>query len=43
MKFRHLNFFESLIQANIQKEADNIPLTAFQFWSDKKNKKRFDI
>ena len=34
MKSRHLNFFESTIQANIRKEAKNIPFAAFQFWSD---------
>ena len=33
---RHLNFFESMIQANMRKEAENIPLIAFQFWSNEK-------
>ena len=33
-KDRHLNFFESMIQANKRKEAENIPLIAFQFWSN---------
>ena len=28
MNTRHLNFFESLIQANIRKEAESIPLMA---------------
>ena len=41
-KTRHLNFFESLIQANIRKEAENIPSAAFEFWTDKKIKKLFD-
>jgi len=36
LKDRHLNFFESMIQANIRKEAENIPLIAFQFWSNEK-------
>ena len=36
LKDKHLNFFESMIQANIRKEAENIPLIAFQFWSDEK-------
>ena len=30
-KVRHLNFFESIIQANIRKQAENIPLAAFEF------------
>ena len=29
MKIRHKNFFESMIQANIRKEAENIPMVAF--------------
>ena len=37
-----MNFFESIIQANIQKEAENIPSGAFEFWTDKKIKKLFD-
>ena len=36
LKDRHLNFFESMIQANIRKEAENIPFIAFQFWSNEK-------
>ena len=32
---RHLNFYEIIIQANIQKEAENISLAAFEFWIDK--------
>ena len=36
LKDRHLNFFESMIQANIRKEAENIPRIAFQFWSEEK-------
>ena len=36
MKDRHLNFFESMIQANIRKEAEDIPLIAFQFWTNEK-------
>ena len=36
LKDRHLNFFESMIQANIRKEAENIPKIAFQFWSEEK-------
>ena len=36
LKDKHLNFFESMIQANIRKEAENIPIIAFQFWSDEK-------
>ena len=35
-KIRHLNFFESLIQANIRKEAENIPSAAFEFCDVKK-------
>jgi hypothetical protein len=35
MKTRHLNFFASIIQANIKKEAEAIPLTAFEFWAEK--------
>ena len=37
LKDKHLSlkFFESMIQANIRKEAENIPMIAFQFWSDK--------
>ena len=31
MKERHLNFFESIIQANIRKEAESIPFAAFEF------------
>jgi len=36
LKDRHLNFFESMIQANIRKEAEDIPLIAFQFWTNEK-------
>ena len=36
LKYKHLNFFESMIQANIRKEAENIPVITFQFWSDEK-------
>ena len=39
---RHLNFFESLIQANIRKEAESIPLMAFEFWTEKEVKKAFE-
>ena len=42
MKTRHLNFFESLIQANIRKEAESIPLMAFEFWTEKEVKKAFE-
>ena len=42
MKERHLNFFESIIQANIRKEAESIPLVAFEFWSEKEIKKAFE-
>ena len=35
LRDKHLNFFESMIQANIQKEAENIPGITFQFWPDK--------
>ena len=39
-----MNFFKkSLIQANIWKVDQNIPLAAFQFWWDKKIQKLFDI
>ena len=41
-KVRHLNFFESIIQANIRKEAENIPLAVFKFWTDKHTKKLLD-
>ena len=41
-KVRHLNFFESIIQAHIRKEAENIPLAAFEFWTDKKVKNLFE-
>ena len=41
MKSRHLNFFESIIQTNIRKEADSIPLIAFEFWHLKINTKTF--
>ena len=40
-KVRHLNFFES-IQANVRKEAEDIPLAAFEFWTDKKVKNLFE-
>ena len=36
LKDRHLNFFESMIQSNIRKEAEDIPLIAFQFWTNEK-------
>ena len=42
MKSRHLNFFESIIQANIRKEAESIPLIAFEFWAEKEIKKFFE-
>jgi len=42
MKSRHLNFFESIIQTNIRKEADSIPLIAFEFWAEKDIKKAFE-
>ena len=42
MKTRHLNFFESIIQANIRKEAEAIPLAAFEFWAEKEIKKAFE-
>jgi len=41
-KVVHLHFFNSLIQANIRKEAENIPLPAFEFWTDKKIKNLFE-
>ena len=41
-KVVHLHFFKSLIQANIRKEAENIPLPAFEFWTDKKIKNLFE-
>ena len=41
-KVRHLNFFESIIQANVRKEAEDIPLAAFEFWTDKKVKILFE-
>ena len=41
-KVRHLNCFESIIQANVRKEAENIPLAAFEFWTDKTVKKLFE-
>ena len=41
MKSRHLNFFESIIQTNIRKEADSIPLIAFEFWHLKNKYKNF--
>ena len=42
MKSRHLNFFESFIQTNIGKEAESIPLIAFEFWAEKEIKKVFE-
>ena len=42
MKSRHLNFFESIIQANIRKEAESIHLAAFEFWNEKEVKKAFE-
>ena len=42
MKSRHLNFFESILQANIRKEAGSIPLIAFEFWAEKEIKKVFE-
>ena len=42
MKTRHLNFFESIIQANIRKEAESIPIIAFEFWAGKEIKKAFE-
>ena len=41
-KVRHLNFFASIIQANVRKEAEDIPLAAFEFWTDKKAKILFE-
>ena len=41
MKSRHLNFFESIIQANIRKEAESIHLVAFELWAEKEVKKAF--
>jgi len=41
-KVVQLHFFKSLIQANIRKEAENIPLPAFEFWTDKKIKNLFE-
>ena len=38
---RHLNFFESLIHANVRKEAESIPSIVFEFWTNKKVKKNF--
>ena len=32
-KSRHINIFESIIQANIRKEAENIPQVACEFWT----------
>ena len=40
-KVRHLNFFESIIQANVRKEAEDT-LAAFEFWTDKKVKNLFE-
>ena len=37
-KSQTIEFFESIIQAHIQKEAENIPLAAFEFWTDKHTK-----
>ena len=42
MKSRHLNFFESIIQANIRKEAESIHLVVFEFWAEKEGKKAFE-
>jgi len=42
MKNRHLNCFESIIQANIRKEAESIHLVAFEFWAEKEVKKAFE-
>ena len=42
MKTRHLNFFESIIQANIRKEAESITLIAFEFWTEKEVEKAFE-
>ena len=39
---RPLNFFESIIQANVRKEAEAISLAAFEFWTDKKVKILFE-
>ena len=36
LKDKHLNFFESMIQANIRKEAENIPMIAFQRFQNTK-------
>ena len=35
-KVRHFWFFKSIIQANVRKEAEDIPMAAFEFWTDKK-------
>ena len=35
-KNRQFWFFKSIIQANVRKEAEDIPLAAFEFWTDKK-------
>ena len=32
-----------MIQTNIRKEAENIPLVTFQCWSDKRIKEQFDM
>ena len=37
-----MNFFESLIQANVRKEAENIPSAAIKFWTEKHVKKPFE-
>ena len=42
MKSRHLNFFESIIQTNIRKDAESIPLIACDFWAEKEIKKAFE-
>ena len=41
-KVRRLNFFGSIIQVNIRKEVEDIPLAAFEFWTYKKVKNLFE-
>ena len=42
LKDRHLNFLESMIQLNRSKEAENVPLIDFQFWSNEKIAEQLD-
>ena len=38
-KSRHFNFFESIVEANKQQEAESIPLADFELGTEKKVKK----